>query len=104
MGLMIHSLEQIPENIEREYFLYLLDYGWAEPLSETIKNNFSLIADNASRNNAIFIKGIGSHVDSQILSWHHINGEEGEDMLPAILITTLNRYYQNGIVIKELRV
>lgn len=91
MGLMIHSLEEIPESIDRDYFIYLLDYGWQEPLSDIIMENFSKISDQASKSNSVFIKGtVGSHVDNEVLSWHHINGESGEDILPALLITTQN--------------
>ncbi len=32
MGLRIHSLGQLPATVEREYYVYLLDYGWHEPL------------------------------------------------------------------------
>lgn len=91
MGLIIHSLEEIPSNVERNYYLYLLDYGWIEPLSQAVVDNFDKISDQASKSNAVFIKGTtGSHVDNEILSWHHINGENAEDILPAILITTSN--------------
>jgi hypothetical protein len=82
VGLMIHSLEEIPSNVKRDYYLYLLDYGWKEPLSQTIIDNFDKISDSASKTNSVFIKGtIGSHVDNEILSWHHINAENGEEVL-----------------------
>lgn len=91
MGLMIHSLDVIPANVNKDYYLYLLDYGWKEPLSEVISNNLDKISDLASKNNSVFITGtVGSHVNNEILSWHHINGENGDDILPAILITTVN--------------
>lgn len=91
MGLMIHSLSEIPENVERDYYLYLLDYGWEEPLSNTIISNFGKIAREASQSNSIFITGtVGSHVDTEIMSWHHINGENADGLFPAILITKDN--------------
>ena len=40
MGLVVHSLDEIPKDITREYYLYLLDYGWEEPLSNTVLKNF----------------------------------------------------------------
>ncbi len=91
MGLMVHSLAEFPENVKRNYYIYLLDFGWEEPLSKTIYDNYSKIAAFTSQNNAVFITGAhGYHVDNEILSWHHINGERGEDILPALLITTEN--------------
>jgi hypothetical protein len=44
MGLMVHSLENIPESARRNYFIYLLDYGWHEPISEALRNNFENMA------------------------------------------------------------
>ena len=91
MGLMVHSLDEIPESVNRDYYIYLLDYGWKEPLSEVITQNYTQIADISSKRNAVFISGtIGSHVNNEILSWHKINGENGELNLPALLITTEN--------------
>ena len=40
IGLMIHSLGELPANVERGYFIYLLDYGWDEPLGEALLKNF----------------------------------------------------------------
>jgi hypothetical protein len=40
MGLHIQSLKNIPENVHRDYFIYLLDYGRDEPLGETLKKKF----------------------------------------------------------------
>ena len=99
MGLMVHSLAEFPENVKRNDYIYLLDFGWEEPLSKIIHDNYSKIAAFTSQNNAVFITGAhGCHVDNEILSWHHINGERGEDILPALLITTENPhvFYQMG--------
>jgi len=87
MGLYIHSLNSIPETTQREYFIYLLDYGWQEPLGEALKANFSRMAEISSQNNAVVIKGTAEHFEDEVFSWHHINGEDAKDRLPAILIT-----------------
>ena len=90
MGLMIHSLEIFPTDaIERDYFIYILDYGWDEPLENTLRANFREIGRNASENGAVAFMGtVGSHFEDEVLSWHHINGENSEGILPAILITS----------------
>jgi len=91
MGLMIHSLGELPANVERDYFVYLLDYGWEEPLSEGLKRNFDRMAEKASKHNAVVLCGVGrDHFSDEVLSWHHVNGQPGEEILPAILITTCN--------------
>ena len=87
MGLYIHSLDQIPSEANRGYFVYLLDYGWTEPLGEALMKNYERMAHIASQNNAVIIKGTSEHFVDEVFSWHQINGEEGGDVLPAILIT-----------------
>ncbi len=70
------------------YYVYLLDYGWHEPLGEALRTNFERMADVASRNNAVVMQGTpGSHFEDEVLSWHHINGTPADALLPAILIT-----------------
>lgn len=89
MGLMIHSLEELPEGAERGYYIYVLDYGWNEPLSDILSSNFGEMGKQASQNNAVVFRGtVGSHFEDEVLSWHHVNGQSSEDILPAILITT----------------
>lgn len=91
MGLMIHSMGEIPANVERSFYIYLLDYGWQEPISDALFANFNQISDHASKNDAVVFKGtVGHHFTDEVLSWHNVNGMDGEHVLPAILITTRN--------------
>ena len=88
MGLYIQSLENIPAEAKRDYFIYLLDYGWDEPLGEALMKNYEKMASIAAENRAVVIRGTHRvHFEDQVLSWHNINGENGEEVLPAILIT-----------------
>lgn len=89
MGLMIHSLGELPLEAQRGYYIYLLDYGWREPLGDVLHHNFDRMAGLASQGNAVVMKGtVGSHFDNEVLSWHHVNGQSAEELLPAIMITT----------------
>ena len=91
MGLMIHSLGEVPTDAQRGYFVYLLDYGWHEPLGEVLFKNFDRMAEQASRNNSVVLRGlVGSHFVDEVLSWHHVNGQPADKILPAILVTTKN--------------
>lgn len=87
MGLYVHSLDIIPEAATRGYFIYLLDYGWKEPIGEALMSNYGKMAEISSQNNAVVIRGTSAHFQDEVFSWHHINGEDAEDILPAILIT-----------------
>jgi len=51
MGLYVHSLGEIPTGAERAYYVYLLDYGWKEPLGEAGRANLPPMADMASHSN-----------------------------------------------------
>ena len=89
---MIHSLEGIPESHNRDYFIYLLDYGWQEPLSEIMLRNFGRMATLASeqKNAVVIMKAdVGVHFSDEVLSWHSINGDDVDRnaLLPAILVT-----------------
>lgn len=96
MGLMIYSLDNIPIEARRDYFVYLLDYGWKEPISDIINKNFEYMCQIAAQNKAVVIKGtVASHFQNEVLSWHHINGENAENLLPALLITNKHPKYFN---------
>jgi hypothetical protein len=88
MGLMIHSLAELPLDVERSYYVYLLDYGWEEPVTQGMYGNFNRMAEFASKNDAVVFRGtVGHHFADEVLSWHHVNGKDAEGILPAILIT-----------------
>ena len=94
MGLMIYSLDNIPPSAKRNYFIYLLDYGWDEPISNIIKNNYDEMAKIAAEYEAVVIKGtVAEHFNNEVLSWHNFNGQNTEDLLPAILITNKHPNY-----------
>ncbi len=89
MGLYVHSLGEIPSGAKRAYYLYLLDYGWEEPLGNAVRANLLAMADRASQSNAAVIHGPrGVHFADEVLSWHSVNGQNARNILPAILITT----------------
>lgn len=88
MGLYVQSLTNIPLDASRDYFVYLLDYGWHEPLGEVLMDNYEKMASIAAENKAVVIRGTHRvHFEDEVLSWHNINGEDATEMLPAILIT-----------------
>lgn len=89
MGLYIHSLGEIPSEVRKSFYVYLLDFGWKDSLGDAVRDNIQRMADIASRSNAAVIHGPrGLHFEDEVLSWHHINGEDAENILPAILVTT----------------
>ncbi len=98
MGLYVHNIGNLPVDDKRNYFLYVLDYGWHEPLAQALRENFTNMARMASKTKSVVIAGVEPvHFENQVFSAHGINGEPGEEILPAILITTLHpRYFQEN--------
>ncbi|WP_394224481.1 hypothetical protein [Alteromonas gracilis] len=100
MGLHVHNLGNLPNTVDgRDFFIYVLDYGWKEPLTDTLVANFTNMARKASESRSMVIAGIDPvHFANEVFSWHQINGEDGESMLPAIMISTLtpNYFYENN--------
>jgi hypothetical protein len=96
---MFIAWKRLPAELERDYYLYVLDYGWEEPISEALRQNFRRMAHLAAQNNAVVIAGteprgfveqvFSVHVDDPQFSWLEINGQDGESILPAIMITTI---------------
>ncbi|KAA6341233.1 hypothetical protein EZS27_010948 [termite gut metagenome] len=94
MGLMVYSLSNIPCSANRDYFIYLLDYGWDEPIAKALRENFDKMATIAASNKAVVIKGTElSHFENEVFSWHSINNENSEGLLPALLITNTHPQY-----------
>ena len=99
MGLHIHNLGGLPVESDLKYFIYVLDYGWKEPLTDTLIENFTNMARKAAETKSVVIAGINPiHFANQVFSWHGINGEDGELALPAIMITSLHPkyFYENN--------
>lgn len=88
MGLKIHSIAELPDAVSRGYYVYLLDYGWEEPLGRALRDNFDKMANLASRHDAaVFLGFDGAEFNDEVLSWHGINGANADELLPAVLIT-----------------
>lgn len=95
MGLKINTIAGIPNNVSRSYYLYILDYyNWDEPIGNTLRDNFDRIAEFAAKNDSVVIQGIKeSHFYNELFSFDGINGMTPEELLPALMITTLHPKY-----------
>jgi len=100
MGLYIHSLSRLSDDLDRDYYIYILDFDFEHSFNHILQDNFRRIADFAARNRAVVMAGtnprdfaeqvFSAHMDSKQFSHHSINGEDGRDILPAIMITTIH--------------
>ena len=60
MGLMIHSLGQLPADAHRDYYVYLLDYGWDEPLGDASIIPTHLLSLFARQHVKVILSGEGA--------------------------------------------
>ncbi len=94
MGLHVHSLNNIPKTENRDVLVYLLEYGWHESLSQALRDNYEKMANIAAKSRAVVIKGTElAHFENEVFSWHQINDERGDEILPAILVTNAHPEY-----------
>ncbi len=95
MGLKINTLAEIPDEVNKSYYIYILDYYyWDEPIENNLRDNFDKIAEFASNNDSIVIQRIReSHFYSELMSWESVNGIDPKKLLPALMITTIHPKY-----------
>ena len=76
MGLRIHSIDVLPKKLRSEYFVYLLDYGWDEPVVNILHRNSEKLVEYASKYNTTIISGTSDigHFSNEVLSFHSIGG------------------------------
>ncbi len=88
MGLKVSTISRLPLDTDRDYFVYFLDYGWEEPFSQALHANFDAFAGGLAGHKGIVIAGLHrQEFADEVLSWHSLNGEPAEQLLPAILIS-----------------
>ena len=87
MGVKVSTIARLPIATDRDYFIYFLDYGWDEPLSKALYDNFDRMALFAAENRSLVVAGLHrQEFANEVLSWHRVNGEDAESLLPAIMI------------------
>lgn len=88
MGLKVSTISRLPAPQDRDYFIYFLDYGWDEPLSNAMYANFDRLAAFAADHRSLVIAGLHrQEFANEVLSWHRVNGDDANELLPALMIT-----------------
>lgn len=88
MGLKVTTLARLPESTERAFFVYFLDYGWDDELTRAMYENFDVLAEVTAENSSLLIAGLNrTEFANEVLSWHQINNDPADDLLPAIMVT-----------------
>jgi len=88
MGLKVTTLARLPAKTDRAFFVYFLDYGWDDELTGAMYANFDVFAGVAADNRSLLIAGLNrTEFANEVLSWHHVNSEPADELLPAIMVT-----------------
>ena len=55
MGLMVYSLDNVPKEAKRDYYIYLLDYGWDWQcsISDILNKNFAKMSEISAKNSVV---------------------------------------------------
>lgn len=95
MGLYVSHIKSLPLDQKRKLYVYLLDYGWPDDVYEKLfRDHFQAMAKRASETGAIVLASHrGIHFANEVLSYHRVVEFNGEDVLPAILITKTHPTY-----------
>jgi hypothetical protein len=70
MGLWVESLENVPAEARCDYYIYLLDYGWLEPIGDAVMKNYANMASLAATSGAVVIRGT-NRVRQLAPKWGH---------------------------------
>ncbi|MCW5725460.1 MAG: hypothetical protein KIS81_10970 [Maricaulaceae bacterium] len=88
MGLKVSTISRLPLDTGRDYFVYFLDYGWTDPFSDALYQNFDRLASGLSGHRGVVVAGLNrQEFADEVLSWHRVNNEPASEILPAILIS-----------------
>lgn len=91
MGLKVSTIARLPIDSQRDYYVYFLDYGWSDELSQAMYSNFDNFAAAIAGHRAVVISGLNrTEFANEVLSWHQVNGEDAKNILPAILISDIH--------------
>jgi hypothetical protein len=90
MGLILETLADVDPELDRAYWIYLLNYGLESEIASAIKANFWEIAERTSQSRSAIVAGTSRHFDSEVLRWDHVFGLDGKQHLPALLIARRN--------------
>lgn len=97
MGLYISKMDTVTIRGQRNFYIYLLDYGWQDSeWEQRFKKHFMKMGDLASETNSVVVASPrGVHFANEVLSWHKFGDIDAKKLLPGILITqTHPNYFQ----------
>lgn len=82
------TLRPLPDKTGRDFSIYFLDYGWNDELTRAMYENFDTLPGVSADNRSLLIAGPNrTEFANEVLSWHHVNNDPADELLPAIMVT-----------------
>ena len=90
MGVKITSLAQIPSNVEIPFYIYLLTSQYPFETNKALHEAFDVLSYEAGERDFVVIQGLTREFGGEVMNAYSIDGLPVDEVLPAILITTIN--------------
>jgi hypothetical protein len=90
MGVKISSLTQIPSDLDIPYFVYLLTSNYPYLTDRALRKSFNIFAKEAGTKDFVAFEGLVGEFGGEVMNAYSIDGIPNEEILPAILISTVN--------------
>jgi hypothetical protein len=90
MGVKITSLAQIPSDLTIPYFVYLLTSNYPTRVDRGLRRSFEIFAKQAGERDFVAFEGLVGEFGGEVMNAYSIDGIPVDDILPAILISTVN--------------
>ena len=92
MGVKITTIAQIPSEIEIPYFIYFLTSRFPYRSSRALHKAFDVMAQEAGIGDFVVLQGVTHEFGGEVMNAYSIDGIPADDILPAILITSVNSH------------
>jgi hypothetical protein len=90
MGVKITSLAQIPSDADIPFYVYLLHSHYPFEADKALDEAFEIIAQQAGERDFVVIQGLTREFGGEVMNAYSIDGIPEDEVLPAILISTVN--------------
>ncbi len=90
MGVKITSIAQIPSDVDIPYYVYLLTSQYPFESNMALQEAFDILAREASEHDFVVLQGLTHEFGGEVMNAYSIDGIPVDDLLAAILISTVN--------------
>ena len=90
MGVKITSIAHIPSDVDIPYSVYLMTSQYPFESNMALQEAFDILACEASEHDFVVLQGLTHEFSGEVMNAYSIDGILVDDLLAAILISTVN--------------